>query len=92
MIKKKIDCSVTQSEGEERDVEFINIIANEPLELRKGAKQGDPFKVTYSYDLNGSMHCIFEEVKSKKKQELNLKPGTSKDFKELRESLDFDIE
>ena len=27
-----------------------------------------------------------------KKQELNLKPGTSKDFKELRESLDFDIE
>ena len=90
--QKKIDCSVTQSEGEERDVDFINVIANEPLELRKGAKQGDPFKVTYSYDLNGSMHCIFEEVKSKKKQELNLKPGTSKDFKELRESLDFDIE
>ena len=38
------------------------------------------------------MHCIFEEVKSKKKQELNLKPGTSKDLKELRENLDFDIE
>ena len=90
--QKKIDCSVTQSEGEEKDIEFINIIANEPLELRKGAKQGDPFKVTYSYDLNGKMHCIFEEVKSKKKQELNLKPGTSKELKELRESLDFEIE
>ena len=59
-------------QSEERDVEFINIIANEPLELRKGAKQGDPFKVTYSYDLNGSMHCIFEEVKSKKNKNLIL--------------------
>ena len=90
--QKKIDCSVTQSEGEERDVEFVHIIANEPLELRKGAKQGDPFKVTYSYDKNGTMHCVFEEVKSKKKQELILKPKTSKDLKELRENLDFEIE
>ena len=60
--------------------------------MRKGAKQGDPFKVTYSYDTNGNMHCVFEEVKSKKKQELNLKPKTSKDLKELRENLDFEIE
>ena len=90
--QKKIDCSVTQSEGEEKDIEFINVIANEPIELRKGAKQGDPFKVTYSYDLSGNLHCIFEEVKSKKKQELNIKPATAKDFKELRENLDFEIE
>ena len=87
-----IDCSVTQSEGEEKDVEFVHVIANEPLQLRKGAKQGDPFKVTYSYDTNGNMHCIFEEVKSKKKKELNLKPGNSRELKELRENLDFDIE
>ena len=90
--QKKIDCSVTQSEGEEKDVEFVHVIANEPLELRKGAKQGDPFKVTYSYDTNGNMHCVFEEVISKKKHELNLKPASSKDLKELRENLDFDIE
>lgn len=87
-----IDCSVTQSEGEEKDVEFVHVIANEPLQLRKGAKQGDPFKVTYSYDTNGNMHCVFEEVKSKKKKELNLKPGNSRELKELRENLDFDIE
>ena len=90
--QKEIDCSVTQSEGEERDKEFVHIIAQEPLKLSNKAKEGDPIKVTYSYDLNGKMHCIFEEVKSKKKQELNLKPGTSKDLKELRENLDFDIE
>ena len=90
--QKRIDCSVTQSEGEERDIEFVHVIANEPLELKKGAKQGDPFKVTYSYDKNGNTHCLFEEVKSKRKHELNLKPSTSKDLKELRENLDFEIE
>ena len=53
-----------------------------------------PNKEIQSFNLSNlnKVHCIFEEVKSKKKQELNLKPGTSKDFKELRESLDFDIE
>ena len=86
------DCSVTQSEGEERDKEFVHVIAQEPLKLSNSAKKDDPIKVTYSYDLNGKMHCIFEEVKSKKKQELNLKPGTSKDLKELRENLDFEID
>ena len=38
--------------------------------------------------------CIVfsKKLNPKKKQELNLKPGTSKDLKELRENLDFDIE
>ena len=48
--------------------------------------------ITYSYDKNGNMHCLLEEVKSKRKHELNLKPSTSKDLKELRENLDFEIE
>ena len=33
--QEAIDCSVTQSEGEERDVEFIHVIAKEKLELSK---------------------------------------------------------
>jgi len=90
--QEAIDCSVTQSEGEEKDVEFVHVIAKEKLELSKNSKQGDQIKVTYSYDLNGKMHCIFEDVKSKKKHELNLKPEGSKELKELRENLDFEIE
>ena len=89
--QKGIDCSVTQSEGEEKDREFVNVIANEPLEL-KNAKAGDPIEVTYSYDTNGKMHCVFQDMKSKKKHEINLKPIGSKDFKELKDNLDFDIE
>ena len=90
--QKSIDCSVTQSEGEESDVEFVMVIKKEPLELSKNSKEGDPIEVTYSYDTNGMMHCVFQDMKSKKKHEMNLKPQGSKDFKELKDNLDFDIE
>ena len=90
--QKEIDCTVTQSEGEESDVEFVIVIAKEPLKLSKNAKAGDPIEVTYSYDTNGMMHCVFQDMKSKKKHEINLKPEGTKDFKELKDSLDFEIE
>ena len=38
------------------------------------------------------MDCIFKEKKKKKKHEITLKPIGSKDFKELKDNLDFDIE
>ena len=49
-------------------------------------------EVTYSYDTNGVMHCVFKEVKSKNTHEMELRPEGSKDFKELKQNLDFDIE
>ena len=67
-------------------------IKQEKLKLAKNAKQGDPVEVTYSYDTNGVMHCVFKEVKSKNTHEMELKPEGSKDFKELKKNLDFDIE
>jgi molecular chaperone DnaK len=90
--QETIKCSVTQSEGEESDVEFVVVIKEEELKLGKNAKQGDPVEVTYSYDTNGVMHCVFKEMKSKNTHEMELKPEGSKDFKELKENLDFDIE
>ena len=90
--QETIKCSVTQSEGEESDVEFVVIIKEEQMKLSKNAKQGDPVEVTYSYDTNGVMHCVFKEMKSKNSHEMVLKPEGSKDFKELKENLDFEIE
>ena len=90
--QETIKCSVTQSEGEESDVEFVVIIKEEEMKLAKNAKQGDPVEVTYSYDTNGVMHCVFKEMKSKNSHEMVLKPEGSKDFKELKENLDFEIE
>ena len=79
-------------EGEESDVEFVVIIKEEQMKLSKNAKHGDPVEVTYSYDTNGVMHCVFKEMKSKNSHEMVLKPEGSKDFKELKENLDFEIE
>ncbi len=90
--QETIKCSVTQSEGEESDVEFVVIIKEEQMKLSKNAKQGDPVEVTYSYDTNGVMHCVFKDMKSKNTHEMVLKPEGSKDFKELKENLDFEIE
>ena len=90
--QEKINCSVTQSEGEEKEIDFVEVIAEKEMSLGKGRKAGEPIKVTYSYDANETMHCVFEDVNKKKKVELSLKPEGSKTIKELKESLDFEIE
>ena len=90
--QENIKCSVTQSEGEEKEIDFVEIKAEKDMPLGKGRKEGEPIRVTYSYDTNGNMHCVFEDVNKKKKVELSLKPEGSKTIKELKESLDFEIE
>ena len=90
--QESIKCTVTQSEEPEEDIEFVVIIGEEELALAKNAKAGEKIEVTYSYDLSGKVHCIFEETKSGKKRELSLKPEGSKTIKDLKENLDFDIE
>lgn len=90
--QESIKCTVTQSEEPEEDIEFVVVIGEEELALAKNAKQGEKIEITYSYDLSGKVHCIFEETKSGKKTELSLKPEGSKTFKDLKDNLDFDIE
>ncbi len=90
--QESIKCTVTQSEEPEEDIEFVVVIGEEELSLAKNAKEGEKIEVTYSYDLSGKVHCIFEESKSGKKTELSLKPEGSKSFEDLKDNLDFDIE
>ena len=87
-----INCTVTQSEGEEKEIDFVEVIAEKKMNLGKGRKANEPIKVTYSYDANEMMHCVFEDVNKKKKVELSLKPEGSKTIKELKGNLDFEIE
>ena len=87
-----INCTVTQSEGEEKEIDFVEVIAEKEMNLGKGRKANEPIKVTYSYDANEMMHCVFEDVNKKKKVELSLKPEGSKTIKELKGNLDFEIE
>lgn len=90
--QKAVTCSVTQSEGPEKDHEFVTIIHESELALPKGRPAGQPIKITYSYDKSGNIHCEFLDINSKKKYEVDLRPEGSKSIKDLKEDLDFDIE
>ncbi len=87
-----IECSVTQSEGPEKDKEFVTIIHESNLDLPKNRPAGQPIKVTYSYDKSGTIHVEFLDVNSKKKYEADLKPMGSQSIKDLKKDLNFDIE
>ena len=88
----RVDCSVTQSAGEETDRDFVNIIKEGELPLPKGRPKGQEIKVTFSYDKSGAMHCKFQDVKSGKNMEFDLRPKELKSTDELSKNLDFKIE
>lgn len=87
-----LNCSVTQSEGREKDVEFVNIIYKGELKLPGNRPEGQPVDVTYSYDQSGVVHCEFLDVNSGEKHEIDLRPEGSKNVEELKEDLNFTIE
>ena len=71
----KVNCDVSQSAIEEKNCEFVTKIWEGSLELPSGRPAGQPIKVIYAYDLNGTMQCSFEDVKTGKVTTVDLKPG-----------------
>jgi molecular chaperone DnaK len=71
----KVNCDVSQSAIEEKNCEFVTKIWEGSLELPSGRPAGQPIKVIYAYDLNGTMQCSFEDVKTGKVTRVDLKPG-----------------
>ena len=78
--QEEIDCSVTQSEGFEDNLEFVNVIHKELLKLPKNRPAKQPVDITYSYDTSGKIHCLFTDVDSGNKHEIELKPHTTKEL------------
>ena len=70
--------SVTQSTTPETDPTFVKVIWEGEMELPPGRPAGQPLKITYSYDENEIMHCVFEDINSNKKLEVELKPEDNK--------------
>ena len=64
--QKFVRCRVTQSGDEETDPDFVTIIMDDaqlgPLPPGRPAQQ--PIEITYSYDLDQTMHVKFLDVKS----------------------------
>jgi len=70
-----VNCDVTQSAIEERSPEFVTKIWEGSLKVPGGRPAGQPIKVIYAYDLNGTMQCSFEDVKTGVVNKVDLKPG-----------------
>ncbi len=72
-----VEGNVTQ--GESSDPDFAPKIATGKLQLPAGLPEGSPIDVTYSYDKDQRMSCVFEHKESRKKLVINLdiESGTS---------------
>ena len=68
----RIDCDVTESNVEEKELDFVKKIWEGKLDLPPGRPANQQIKVTFSYDENQTMKCSFVDVESNKKTEINL--------------------
>lgn len=67
-----VDCRVTESNSPETDPRFVRIIFDGELALPPNRPKEQEIRVTYSYDVNQTMHCVFEDVSSGQKSEIDL--------------------
>ena len=68
----RINCDVTESNVEEKELDFVKKIWGGKLDLPPGRPANQLIKVTFSYDENQTMKCSFVDVESNKKTEINL--------------------
>ena len=86
--QEAIDCSITQSEGREKNREFVNVIHQGALHFPDKKPKGRPIDVTYKYDTSGKIHCTFIDQSSKKKYEISLRPESADDLKKQYETIE----
>jgi molecular chaperone DnaK (HSP70) len=72
MNKGQTALEIAVTQGEDKDVKFVNTIARHKLDLPPNRDSECPIKVRYSYDLNQRMHCQFEDLQSGKLLEIDL--------------------
>lgn len=58
--QERISMDIT--EGEDTDLEYVDVIGTSILELPPGLPVGAPIKVTISYDKNGIVHVVCQDV------------------------------
>lgn len=68
--QEKVNTVITQ--GESTDRNSVNIISEGIFQLPTSREENMPIEVTYSYDLNQRMKCVFKDVTSGKTHEVEL--------------------
>jgi molecular chaperone DnaK len=68
--QETVGIKITQ--GEDSDPDFIDIIHEEDMELPRGRPSDQPIEVTYSYDVNQLMKCVFNDINSGIVKEISI--------------------
>lgn len=73
-----VTADVTQGEGV--DIDHVEHLAQDVLELPPGRPAGQRIKITYSYDVNERMQCVFEDEASGRKKmiQIDMKSDTDR--------------
>ena len=86
--QEAISIEITQSEGREKNREFVNIIHQGELRFPDKKPKGRPIDVTYTYDTSGKLHCIFEDEATKEKYEVSIRPESAEDLRKNYEAIE----
>ncbi|MGI9296733.1 MAG: Hsp70 family protein [Gammaproteobacteria bacterium] len=73
-----VECDVTESATAETDPAFVSVMWKDDLRLPPDRPAEREVKVTFSYDENQIMHCLFLDVESGNKREVSLSMTQSK--------------
>ena len=68
-----VNCRLTESISEETDLDFVTEVQSVPLHLPPGRAANQPIEVTYRYDENQTMHCVYKDVETGKEVSITRK-------------------
>lgn len=60
------------TQGESDDPEYVKVLFDDHMPLPQNRPAGRPVEITYTYDKNQRMHCLFKDVESGKRAEAML--------------------
>jgi molecular chaperone DnaK len=68
--QQSLNVRVTQCESD--DPEYAKVLFDDDMPLPPNRPAGRPVEITYTYDTNQRMHCLFKDVESGRQAEVSL--------------------
>jgi molecular chaperone DnaK len=88
--QEALNCTVTESNSNETDPNFVYVKWEGQLKLPPGREKNQRIDITFGYDENKIMKCSFLDVESNKKIEVDLTEDINNEGKETDQEVDID--
>ena len=72
LVKNQTELKMTVTQGESKDPFGVNILVEKIMELPDGRPAHQPIEITYSYDKNQRMKCVFYDVNANIREVIEL--------------------